>query len=293
MPTEWQKFVKGIAARGRALVPAVAGGRISGGEERGHMAWDLAAPLGSPIRSPVVGTITGVTYSKKGYGHYVQIATSKGELLIAHLGDMFVKVGQRIVPGDILGLTGITGSVSGPSSHWEARLPGELHYAGQRSSTTAFPLVELLGFDPGQLVGGSFMPTNGKGTSTLLSLLNRTIISPSTTGVRSPSTSRVGTAPGYNIPTLPTFLLPPITKTTASAEPAEPSSNIVIAALEHAAKGARPPLIRLLTLWGGVLLIGVGMIMLMYAYRDEIGTTIKTTAKGAETVTKAATLAAI
>ncbi len=104
-------------------------GRISGrfGNARvyngqpgaGHSGMDIAVPTGTPVKAPAAGVITfaapdmyltgGTILLDHGYG------VSSNFL---HLSRIDVKVGERIVQGQIIGATGATGRVTGPHLHW-------------------------------------------------------------------------------------------------------------------------------------------------------------------------------
>jgi murein DD-endopeptidase MepM/ murein hydrolase activator NlpD len=85
-----------------------------------HQGLDLKAPEGSPIRSAAAGI---VVLSKDLFftGNTVLIDHGYGIFTIyAHLSKLGVAKGQAVKAGDLLGLSGATGRVSGPHLHWGA-----------------------------------------------------------------------------------------------------------------------------------------------------------------------------
>lgn len=68
-----------------------------------------------------------VTYAgwMNGYGKLIIIKHSSGyETRYAHLNNIYVKVGQRVTRGQLIGKTGMTGRVTGPHLHYEIRKNG-------------------------------------------------------------------------------------------------------------------------------------------------------------------------
>jgi murein DD-endopeptidase MepM/ murein hydrolase activator NlpD len=80
---------------------------------------------------PVVAAADGtVTFSggvpNVGYGYYVMIDDGNGyTTLYAHLlAPSFLKAGDHVVQGQMIGLSGSTGHSTGPHLHFEIRLDG-------------------------------------------------------------------------------------------------------------------------------------------------------------------------
>lgn len=92
---------------------------------RHHDGIDLAAPIGSTIRSIAAGD---VMYADPygGYGNLIVIKHSSG--LTSHYGhcdQTFVRIGQKVRAGDVIGTVGSTGHSTGPHLHFEIRKDGE------------------------------------------------------------------------------------------------------------------------------------------------------------------------
>ena len=61
-----------------------------------------------------------------GYGYCVTIAHPQGvATLYAHMNDYYVRVGQSVSRGQVIGECGSTGISSGPHIHYEVRVNGE------------------------------------------------------------------------------------------------------------------------------------------------------------------------
>ncbi len=55
-------------------------------------------------------------------GNYVIIQNNEVKTVYAHCQELFVKVGDKIVQGQGIGLVGETGAVTGPHLHFEIRI---------------------------------------------------------------------------------------------------------------------------------------------------------------------------
>lgn len=94
-----------------------------------HTGEDHAAPIGSYAIAVTRGTVIHAgAHAPWGsaFGLLVVIRTAGGryDYGYAHLSRALVEVGDTVVPGQVLGLTGDTGNVSGPHLHFEARRAG-------------------------------------------------------------------------------------------------------------------------------------------------------------------------
>ncbi len=86
------------------------------GYAMGHPGIDLAIPIGTPIFSSLRGSVK-LTPKGKGYGVGCYIRGNGLEVLVNHLSEIYVKDGERVKEGDIIGLSGNTGNSSGPHLH--------------------------------------------------------------------------------------------------------------------------------------------------------------------------------
>ncbi|MCW8848726.1 MAG: M23 family metallopeptidase, partial [Melioribacteraceae bacterium] len=93
--------------------------------KRMHHGLDFLSNVGEPVHSPGDGIVTFVG-NKGGYGKVLRINHGYGyETLYAHLSKFKVKKGEKIKRGDLIALTGNSGSLStGPHLHYEVRHKG-------------------------------------------------------------------------------------------------------------------------------------------------------------------------
>jgi len=85
-----------------------------------HPGVDLRAPVGTKVLAIAEGTVIEVEKMLVGYGHYVRVAHN-GTMasLYAHLDEVTVTPGQKVVKGESLGTVGMTGWTTGPHLHFE------------------------------------------------------------------------------------------------------------------------------------------------------------------------------
>jgi murein DD-endopeptidase MepM/ murein hydrolase activator NlpD len=84
-----------------------------------HHGVDLDVPTGTPVGAMAGGRVrfAGVM---RGFGNVVWIDHSVGVLSVyAHLSEINVREGQSVGAGDVLGLSGASGSVTAPHLHFE------------------------------------------------------------------------------------------------------------------------------------------------------------------------------
>ena len=89
-----------------------------------HAGKDLAAPEGTPVVAALSGTVTSSGLAG-GYGIAVELEHSnpRRRTLYGHLSEIYVKGGQRVRQGDVIGRVGSTGLSTGPHLHFELRKP--------------------------------------------------------------------------------------------------------------------------------------------------------------------------
>ncbi|MBN1325798.1 peptidoglycan DD-metalloendopeptidase family protein [Candidatus Falkowbacteria bacterium] len=90
-----------------------------------HIGLDIACPRGTPIRAADDGVVTKMALQNTGYGHHAIIDHGNGKsTLYGHMDDVYVREGQKVQRGEIIGLEGSTGKSTGPHLHFEVRFWG-------------------------------------------------------------------------------------------------------------------------------------------------------------------------
>ncbi len=102
-----------------------------------HAGKDLAAPEGTPVVAALSGTVMSSGLAG-GYGIAVELEHNPPQrrTLYGHLSEIYVKPGQYVQQGEVIGRVGSTGLSTGPHLHFELRVkqgtgwvakdPGEL-----------------------------------------------------------------------------------------------------------------------------------------------------------------------
>jgi murein DD-endopeptidase MepM/ murein hydrolase activator NlpD len=113
------KFKLGDPYRFREVHPVT-------GEPRMHYGQDFEVPYGTDIYATGDGTVIESGYNTGGYGNYVIIDHGYGlQTTYGHLSEIRVPKGINVKRGDLLGLSGSTGSSTGPHLHYEIKQFGE------------------------------------------------------------------------------------------------------------------------------------------------------------------------
>src|SRR6266542_53932 len=98
---------------------------------RGFWGWhrgvDIKAPRGTPIHAAAAGIVI-FSGRQSGYGRVIKIAHPNGLTTIyAHNSANFVKVGDRVKGGALIGAVGRTGRATANHLHFEIRRQGVAH----------------------------------------------------------------------------------------------------------------------------------------------------------------------
>ncbi len=116
--TEYEEWPYGD---GQFIWP-VTGGWLSQGAHEGHTALDIAVPLGTQVRAADRGKVIMAGWNPTGYGFRVVIDHGTDYVtLYAHLSDIYVDTGEVVGKGQVIGLTGANGNITGPHLHFEVR----------------------------------------------------------------------------------------------------------------------------------------------------------------------------
>lgn len=114
-----------IAAGGTGQFLWPAGGLITQYPVWYHMALDIANPGLPGIAASDEGAVSVVEYLRYGYGQHIIVDHGNGlSTLYAHLSEIYVKPGDRVARGQIIGKMGSTGRSSGSHLHFELRKNG-------------------------------------------------------------------------------------------------------------------------------------------------------------------------
>jgi murein DD-endopeptidase MepM/ murein hydrolase activator NlpD len=107
-----------------AMITSAFGWRIHpiSGESRFHSGTDLGAPMGAPVVAVFDGKVQ-IADLMGGYGLAIVLRHNKDteETLYGHLSEIFVKPGDTVKQGDVIGRVGSTGYSTGPHLHFEFR----------------------------------------------------------------------------------------------------------------------------------------------------------------------------
>jgi murein DD-endopeptidase MepM/ murein hydrolase activator NlpD len=92
------------------------------GSQRMHTGSDIGAPMGAPVLAALSGRVI-LADAMGGYGMAVAIEHDNGmrQTLYAHMSELFVKPGDMIQKGAVIGRVGSTGASTGPHLHFEFR----------------------------------------------------------------------------------------------------------------------------------------------------------------------------
>ena len=130
----WDSLFGGGSGGSSTTIPGVDSKNWTGayGERRDggrtHKGIDVALAIGTPIKAVMDGVVSAAQSGsgERSYGLYVTIEHSGGmSTFYAHLSKINVKVGDKVVKGDIIGLSGNTGYSTGPHLHFELRVNGK------------------------------------------------------------------------------------------------------------------------------------------------------------------------
>jgi len=90
-----------------------------------HYGVDIRVKTGSPVYAVFDGVVRITGYDRRGFGRFILIRHKNGlETLYGHLSKNFIKLGQEIKAGDVIGKGGNSGRSTAPHLHFEIRYSG-------------------------------------------------------------------------------------------------------------------------------------------------------------------------
>lgn len=91
-----------------------------------HAGRDLAAPEGTPVVAALSGQVLSSGLAG-GYGVAIELehADPLRRTLYGHLSEIYVRAGQQVRQGEVIGRVGSTGLSTGPHLHFELRRPSQ------------------------------------------------------------------------------------------------------------------------------------------------------------------------
>lgn len=93
---------------------------------RMHTGIDFTCSKGTAIQATGAGKVKSVFKKRSGYGIHVIIDHGYGyQTLYAHMSAVDVKVGQKVVRGQLIGKVGSTGTSTAPHLHYEVKFNGK------------------------------------------------------------------------------------------------------------------------------------------------------------------------
>ena len=91
-----------------------------------HKGVDFRAPIGTPVQATSDGEIIEAVEQQGGYGNYIIIKHDESfETLYSQLSEIKVIKGQKIKKGEVIGLSGNSGTSTAPHLHYEVRKDGK------------------------------------------------------------------------------------------------------------------------------------------------------------------------
>jgi murein DD-endopeptidase MepM/ murein hydrolase activator NlpD len=93
-----------------------------------HHGLDFTAPRGTPVLATAPGKVTMAKHSslQAGHGNYVAVNHGNGYITqYAHLEEIFVRYGEKVSKGQVIGTVGNSGGSIIPHLHYEITQHGE------------------------------------------------------------------------------------------------------------------------------------------------------------------------
>ena len=92
-----------------------------------HKGIDIAYSRGTKVVSTADGKVIEKAFDAEGYGNYIVIKHKHGFYTrYAHMDKVYVKEGQNVQQGEVIGTLGSTGLSTGPHLHYEVRIGSQV-----------------------------------------------------------------------------------------------------------------------------------------------------------------------
>jgi murein DD-endopeptidase MepM/ murein hydrolase activator NlpD len=92
-----------------------------------HKGIDIAYSRGTKVVSTADGKVIEKAFDSSGYGNYIVIKHKYGFYTrYAHMDKVYVKEGQNVQQGEVIGTLGNTGLSTGPHLHYEVRIGSQV-----------------------------------------------------------------------------------------------------------------------------------------------------------------------
>ena len=120
-----------------------------------HTGIDFTAPKGVSVHATGNGKISEIKNLESGYGTHVIIDHGYGyKTLYAHMSSVSVKVGQKVMRGQVIGAIGNTGTSTAPHLHYEVINQGQkvnpIHYCMDGLSDMEYQQLVNMAATPNQ-----------------------------------------------------------------------------------------------------------------------------------------------
>ena len=125
--------------KGKFKVTSPRGYRILFGKKEYHKGLDLVGTDDKNVYAVADGTVNTL-FEKNGFGNYVRQTLADGRrIYYGHLASFAVKSGEKVKKGQLLGVMGATGRVTGAHTHLELRPSGSSSESLDISAFTGIP----------------------------------------------------------------------------------------------------------------------------------------------------------
>jgi murein DD-endopeptidase MepM/ murein hydrolase activator NlpD len=120
------------------------------GNPRWHFGQDFTAPYGTEVYVTGSGTVIEAGWNSSGFGNHVRVDHGYGyQTIYGHLSSIRVVKGMNVKRGDLIGLTGSSGTSSGPHLHYQIDQYGQhknplYYFNDDLTEEEYFDMIQLL-----------------------------------------------------------------------------------------------------------------------------------------------------